>query len=203
MRVLVIGGSGTIGQRLVPELRARGHEVVVGSRTAGDVKVDITSASSIRDMYQLAGELDAVVCIAASGDMDDFATLTEDELLANMRGKLLGQVNLVLIGQRHLAERGSFTLTSGIFADYPARGVTGGGLISGALHSFVLSAAIELPRGLRINVVSPTVVEDSADAYRDSFPDLKPVSMQSLVTDYVRCVEGPGTGEIVRAYGGT
>jgi hypothetical protein len=67
----------------------------------------------------------------------------------------------------------------------------------------VLSAAIELPRGLRVNVVSPTVVEDSADAYRDSFPDLKPVSMQSLVTDYVRCVEGPGTGEIVRAYGGT
>jgi NAD(P)-dependent dehydrogenase (short-subunit alcohol dehydrogenase family) len=100
-------------------------------------------------------------------------------------------------------ERGSFTLTSGIFADRPARGVTGGGLISGALHSFVLSAAIELPRGLRVNVVSPAMAEDSADAYGDSFPDLKPVSMQSLVADYVRCVEGPGTGEIVRAYGDT
>jgi NAD(P)-dependent dehydrogenase (short-subunit alcohol dehydrogenase family) len=201
VRVLVIGGTGTIGQRLVPELRTRGHEVVVGSRSSGDVQVDITSAQSIRDLYGRAGELHAVVCIAASGATDDFATLTEDDLLANMRGKLFGQVNLVLIGQSQVAASGSFTLTSGIFADQAARGVTGGGLISGALHSFVLSAAIELPRGLRINVVSPTMVEDSAAELGQEFPGLTPVSMESLVADYVRCVEGSGTGEIIRAYG--
>jgi NAD(P)-dependent dehydrogenase (short-subunit alcohol dehydrogenase family) len=203
MRVLVIGGTGTIGQRLVPELRTRGHEVVIGSRSSGDVQVDITSAASIRDMFRGVGDLDAVACIAASGDTDDFATLTEGELLASMRGKLFGQVNLVLIGQQLLADGGSFTLTSGIFADHTAPGVTGGGLISGALHSFVLSAAIELPRGLRVNVVSPTMVEDSVDSYGDMFPGLKPVSMASLVADYLRCIEGTESGEIIRAYGET
>ncbi|HEX2285741.1 MAG TPA: short chain dehydrogenase, partial [Mycobacterium sp.] len=135
------------------------------------------------------------------GALDDFASLTEQELLDNMRGKFFGQANLVLIGQRYVNAGGSFTLTSGVFADVPAKGVTGGGVVSGALHSFVLSAALELEGRYRVNVVSPTIVGDSVDEYADLFPGLASVPMDTLVGHYVDCIEGDTTGRIIRAYG--
>jgi NAD(P)-dependent dehydrogenase (short-subunit alcohol dehydrogenase family) len=199
MRVLVIGGGGTIGRPLCAELAQR-HEVVSAGRSDRHVSVDIQSAQSIEKMYQTIGPVDACVCVAASGALDNFQRLTEAELLENMRGKLFGQINLVLIGQRYLAQRGSFTLTTGIFADEPWSGVTGGAIISGALHSFVLSAAIELDRGLRINAVSPTMVADSVRDFAHLFPGMEPVPMNRLVAAYIRSVEGRRTGEIVRVY---
>lgn len=200
MRVLIVGGSGTIGRRLTPVLAER-HEIVIAARNSGDVRVDITSADSVEAMYRATPGLDAVVCIAASGPLDEFGTLTEDQLLENMRGKFFGQANLVLIGQHYVNTRGSFALTSGIFADQPAAGVTSGGVVSGALHSFVLSAALELQGRHRVNAVSPTIVEDSAAEYGHLFPDLQTVSMDTLVDHYVECVEGDATGRIIRAYG--
>jgi NAD(P)-dependent dehydrogenase (short-subunit alcohol dehydrogenase family) len=200
MRIVLVGGAGTIGRRLVPELTQR-HEVVVAGRNSGDVRVDITSAASIEAMYQQVPEVDAVVCVAASGALDEFATLTEAQLLDNMRGKFFGQANLVLIGQRYVRVGGSFTLTSGVFADQPAKGVTGGGVVSGALHSFVLSAALELQRRYRVNVVSPTIADDSVDDYATLFPGLSSVSMEVLVCHYVNCIEGDSSGQIIRAYG--
>jgi NAD(P)-dependent dehydrogenase (short-subunit alcohol dehydrogenase family) len=200
MRVVLVGGSGTIGRRLVPDLAHR-HEVVVAGRNSGDVRVDITSAESIEAMYRQLSDIDAVVGIAVSGALDEFATLTEEQLLDNMRGKFFGQANLVLIGQRYVNPGGSFTLTSGVFADQPARGVTGGGVVSGALHSFVLSAALELQGRYRINVVSPTIVGDSIDEYAALFPGLAAVPMDTLVGHYVDCIEGEATGQIIRAYG--
>ncbi|WP_280402536.1 hypothetical protein [Nocardia carnea] len=118
-----------------------------------------------------------------------------------MRAKFFGQVDLVLTGQHHCSDGASFTLTSGIFADEPWPHVTGGGVISGALHSFVLSAAIELPRRMRINVVSPTLIGDSVDAFAAEFPGMRPVPMDELVEHYLHCVHGGGTGRIIRAYG--
>jgi hypothetical protein len=106
-----------------------------------------------------------------------------------------------LTGQHHCADRASFTLTSGIFADQAWPHVTGGGVISSALHSFALSAAIELPAGMRINVVSPTMIADSADTYAEQFPGMRPVPMDQLVDHYLQCVEGSETGRIIRAYG--
>lgn len=201
MRVVVIGGNGTIGSRLVPALVDGGHDVIVGGRSSGAVRVDITSSDSIAGMYERISDIDAVVVIAASGPLDDFSTLTEQVLLDNMRGKFFGQVNVVLLGQHHLNPGGSFTLTSGIFADEAWPGVTGGAVVSGALHSFVLSAAVELPRRLRVNVVSPTMVADSADAFSEQFPGLRPVAMSTLVDNYLECIESQDTGRIIRAYG--
>lgn len=198
MRILVVGASGTIGRPLCAELATR-HEVLAASRSGGDVMVDITSAESIERMYRTAGRVDACVCVAASGALDRFSELTEAALYENMRGKFFGQISLVLIGQRYLADNGSFTLTSGIFADEAWPGVTGGAVISGGLHSFVLSAAIELPRGLRINAVSPTMVADSIKDFGHLFPGMKPVPMDRLIAAYVDCVEGRGTGGIVKA----
>ncbi|AOS63713.1 short chain dehydrogenase [Actinoalloteichus hymeniacidonis] len=201
MRIVVIGGAGTIGRRLVPALRSRHHDVVVAGRTSGDVHVDLSAPATIDAMYREIGAVDAVVSIAAHGALDEFATLTATALHENMRAKFFGQVDLVLTGQRYCAERASFTLTSGIFADQAWPHVTGGGVISGGLHSFTLSAAIELPRGMRINTVSPTMIGDSVDAFAEHFPGMRPVPMNELIDHYLDCVEGDSTGRVIRAYG--
>jgi NAD(P)-dependent dehydrogenase (short-subunit alcohol dehydrogenase family) len=201
MSIIVVGGAGTIGRRLVPGLRSNGHDVVVAGRTSGDVHVDLTSHTTIEAMYREVTAVDSVVSIAAHGALDDFGTLTSDGLHENMRAKFFGQVDLVLTGQHHCADGASFTLTSGIFADRAWPHVTGGGVISGALHSFALSAAIELSRGMRINVVSPTMIGDSVDTFDEHFPGMRPVPMDELVDDYLHCVEGDDTGSIIRAYG--
>jgi hypothetical protein len=117
-----------------------------------------------------------------------------------MKGKLFGQINLVLIGQHYLNDNGCFTLTTGIFADIPYKGVTGGAIVSGGLHSFVLSASIELPRNIRINAVSPGMAADSAADYGHFFPGLVPVSMERLVNAYTETIEEKITGQIIRVY---
>lgn len=201
MKTVVIGGAGTIGRILVSELREHGHEVTTAGRTSGDVRVDLTSRNSIEQMYARVGAVDAVLSVAAHGPMDDFTSLTRQDLMTNMQGKLFGQVDLVLIGQHHAADGASFTLTSGVFADQPWQGTTGGAMINGALHAFVLSAAIELPRAMRVNVVSPTMVSDSIDTFSDHFPGMRPVSMSTLIPHYLTCVKEQQTGQIIRAYG--
>jgi NAD(P)-dependent dehydrogenase (short-subunit alcohol dehydrogenase family) len=199
MKILVIGASGTIGKRLTPALEKQ-HEVIKAGRNSGDVRVDITSEQSIRELFQQVSNIDACVCIAASGPPDHFATLTEQQLLDDFKGKLFGQMNVVLIGQHHLNDHGCFTITSGIFGDVPYKGVTGGGVISGALHSFVLSASIELPRNIRINAVSPGLAEDSTKDYGHLFPGLPAVSMNKLVNAYMKTIEEQINGQILRVY---
>jgi NAD(P)-dependent dehydrogenase (short-subunit alcohol dehydrogenase family) len=198
--IIVVGGAGTIGRKLVPALRANGHRVMVAGRTSGDVHVDLTSHCSIETMYQRVDGVDGVVSIAAHGALDDFTTLTVEALHDNMRAKFYGQADLVLTGQHYCNSGASFTLTSGVFADEPWPGVTGGAVISGALHSFVLSAAIELSRGMRINVVSPTKIEDSVDVFDEQFPGMHALPMDQLIKHYLHCIQGNDTGRVIRAY---
>jgi len=201
MKILAVGGAGTIGRRLLPELHARGHQVIVAGRSSGEVRVDLAEPETIDAMYRQVGAVDAVVSIAAHGALDEFATLTVPELHENMRAKFYGQAELVLRGQHCAADGASFTLTSGIFADEPWPRVTGGGAVNSALHGFVRSAAIELPRNMRVNVVSPAMIADSADRFGALFPGMRPVPMDELVRHYLHCVESDDTGTIVRAYG--
>lgn len=199
MKVIIIGGNGTIGKRLTPHL-SKQHTVITAGRNSGDVSVDVTSEVSIKRMFEEVQDIDACVCIAASGPLDNFETLTQSQLMEDMQGKLFGQINLVLIGQHYLNDHGCFTLTSGVFADIPYKGVTGGAVTSGGLHSFVLSASIELQRGLRVNVVSPSMVEDSVKDFGRLFSGLAPVSMKQLTEAYERTIEENITGQIIRVY---
>jgi NAD(P)-dependent dehydrogenase (short-subunit alcohol dehydrogenase family) len=199
MRILIIGASGTIGKKLTPYLASK-HEILTAGRNSGEFTVDITSEDSIKKLFEQIKDLDACICIAASGPLDKFATLTERQLQKDLKGKLFGQINVVLIGQHYLNDNGSFTLTTGIFADKPYKGVTGGAIVSGALHSFILSASIELPRNIRINAVSPGMVEDSVKDFGHLFPGLHPVSMDRVVKAFADSVENNITGQVLRVY---
>ena len=199
MKILIIGGKGTIGKK-VSEYFLLDHEVIIGGRQSGDVLVDIADSKSIETMFEQIGTIDALVCIAGEAKWAAFETMSEEDFYIGLRSKLMGQVNLVRIGQHFLSDGGSFTLTTGILADHPVKSTTSAALVNGAIHSFARAASLELKRGLRINVVSSGLVEDAVEKYETYFPGHNPIPMAKVVNGYVRSVLGAGTGEIIRMY---
>ena len=199
MKLLIIGGKGTIGKKVSAHF-AKKHEIIIAGRISGDVTVDIADSKSIKAMFDSIGKIDAILCIAGEAKWAPFDSLTEDDFYIGLRSKLMGQVNLVRIGQDYLNIRGSFTLTTGILADYPVVMTTSAAMVNGGIHSFVKAAALELKNELRINAVSSGLVEDAVEKYEAYFPGHNPIPMKKVINGYVRSVEGKGTGEIIRMY---
>ena len=199
MKILIIGGNGTIGKKVSAHLSNK-HETIVAGRTSGDITVDIADCKSIEAMFETTGKIDAILCIAGEAKWAAFDSLTEEDFYIGLRSKLMGQVNLVRIGQDYLNTGGSFTLTTGILADYPVVMTTSAALVNGGIHSFVKAAALELKNELRINVVSSGLVEDAIEKYETYFPGHNPIPMKKVINGYVKSVEGKGTGEIIRMY---
>ena len=200
MRILIIGATGTIGKYLTTTFSTRGHEVITAGRTTGTIQVDISSPESINNLYTSIGNIDACICTAGTGHYGPFDTMTSAQMLPGIQGKLLGQVNLVLLGKQYLNPGGSFTLTSGIAAEHPARNGTCVAMINGAINSFVRGAAQEMKHGHRINAVSPGLVEDSKDRYGAFFPGYNLVPMDKLANAYILSVEGAVNGKILKVY---
>jgi NAD(P)-dependent dehydrogenase (short-subunit alcohol dehydrogenase family) len=195
MRVLVIGAEGTVGRAAVAGLK--GHEIIRAGRKSGDIKVDISDPASIAAMYEKAGKLDAVVCCAGHVHFGPLQGMTSAQFLSGLTDKLMGQVNLVLLGMDKISDGGSFTLISGVLDRDPIRAGANASTVNGAIGAFVKAAAIEMPRGIRINVVSPSLLEESAQKYEGFFPGHEPVSSQRVALAFTRAVNGAGTGQVI------
>lgn len=199
MKILIVGGNGTIGKKVTAQFKAK-HEVLVAGRTSGDVLVDIASSSSIQSMFEKVGPLDAIICIAGEAKWDDFDQLKEEDYYIGIKSKLMGQVNLTRLGQSFLNPNGSITLTTGILADDPVEKTASAAMVNGAIHSFVKAASLELKNGQRLNVVSAGMVEDAYEKYKDYFPGHNPVAMTKVIKGYERSVLGKDNGNIIRIY---
>jgi NAD(P)-dependent dehydrogenase (short-subunit alcohol dehydrogenase family) len=198
MKIIIIGATGTIGKVVTEELSKR-HEIIKASRSKGDVQVDIQSPKSIETMYKRIGKFDALVSTTGEGHFGSLKTATDKDFRKGVDSKLMGQVNLVLIGQHHINAKGSFTLSSGILGEDPVLLGSNLSMVNGGINSFVIAAAIELENNVRINAVSPGVVEDSPDHF-PFFPGQIPVVMDNVVAAYVRSVEGALTGKIIKVF---
>jgi NAD(P)-dependent dehydrogenase (short-subunit alcohol dehydrogenase family) len=199
MKILIIGGEGTIGKKVSNHFSKK-HEVLIAGRNSGDIVVDIVNSQSIEAMFESIGKVDAVACIAGEAKWAAFDSMTEEDFHIGLKSKLMGQVNLVRIGQNYLNVGGSFTLSTGILADHPVELTTSPAMVNGGIHSFVKAASLELKNGIRINVVSSGLVEDAVEKYEAYFPGHNPIPMNKVVNGYVKSIEGKGTGEIIRMY---
>ena len=195
MKIIVVGGKGTIGSAVVKELSIR-HEVIIASRSGGDVVCDIKSEDSVRSMFEKVGEFDAVVSAVGHVHFEDFASMTPAKYEIGLKDKLMGQVSLVLLGSQFIKDRGSFTLTSGILNHDPIRAGSSAAMVNGAIEGFVRGCAIELPRGLRINAICPTIVAESMGAYEPYFRGFNPVPVAKVALAYSKSVEGLQTGQV-------
>lgn len=198
MKIIIVGATGTLGKKVTAALQGQ-HQIITAGSKSGDLQVDITSTESIEAFYKKTGKFDALVSVTGSGHFGPLNTMTPDDFKKGIDSKLLGQVNLVLIGQHYINPKGSFTLTSGILSNDPVLYGANLSTVNGALNSFVIAAAIGLENDVRINAISPGVVEDSPE-YFDAFPGHIPVTMDRVVAGYLRSVFGAGTGQVVEIF---
>jgi NAD(P)-dependent dehydrogenase (short-subunit alcohol dehydrogenase family) len=191
MRVLVVGATGTIGSEIVKALAD--HEVIEAAH-AHVVRVDISDRASIEAMYRRVGRIDAVISAAGSTRRKQLRELTDDDFAYSIAHKLMGQVNLVRYGIDHVNDGGSFTLTSGILGREPIVGSEAISLVNLGLEGFARAAALELPRGLRVNVVSPPWVEETLRAYR--MEGFRGLPAAEVAQAYVRAMQSSANGEV-------
>ncbi|MEM1338953.1 MAG: short chain dehydrogenase [Bacteroidota bacterium] len=199
MKIVVIGGTGTLGKPVVNYFK-KDNEVIVAGRTTGDILIDIADSASIKRLFEKVGVLDAIVSIAGEAKWGNFNSLSEEEYYIGLKSKLMGQVNLVRIGKDYLRSNASITLTTGILADDPVVQTASAAMVNGGIHSFVKAAALEMENGIRLNVVSSGMVADAYERYHSFFPGHNPIPMEKMVQGYVRSVYGKGNGEIIRIY---
>ncbi len=195
MKILVIGASGLIGKGVADEL-AKKHEVIRASRK-GDVQVDVNNPNSIKEMYEKVGKLDAVAFAAGKVPFKPLSELTRDDFVTGLTDKAIGQIDLVLKGINYLSDGGSFTLMSGVLAREAILTGSVASAANGAIESFVMAASVELPRGIRINSISPNVLVESP-GYHDYFPGFEQVQLADVVRLYVKSIEGPQTGQVYK-----
>lgn len=195
MRILLVGASGTVGQAAVEALSRR-HEIVTAGRSSGDVTADLMNEDQVRAMYAKLGKVDAVVACAGHVHFGPVSAMTPEQFRKGLNDKLMGQVNLVLLGMENVNDGGSFTLTSGVLDRDPVRSGANAAAVNGAIGAFVKGAAIEMPRGIRINAVSPGLLEQSVEKYEGFFPGHEPVSSARVGLAYVKSVEGGLTGQV-------
>lgn len=195
MKIIVIGGTGTIGQAVVKELSPR-HDIVSVGHHNSPIKTDITDVNSIENLFQSVGKFDALIATTGSVKFAALQELTAQDYMIGINSKLMGQINLVLIGLKYINPNGSFTLTSGILSHDPIVFGSSASMVNGAIDAFVKSAAIELPNHVRINAVSPTVLTESMDKYQAYFRGFESVSAHRVATAYSKSVEGAQTGQI-------
>ena len=195
MRIIVIGGKGTIGSAVVKAL-SKEHEVLVASRNEADLTCDITSEESLKDMFKSAGIFHAVVIATGYVTFEDFDKMDAKKYYSSIQNKLMGQLNAVLIGREWIQDKGSFTLTSGILSHVPIRMGTAASMVNKAIEGFVMASAIEMQRQIRINAVSPTILEESVKKYGAYFRGFETVPASKVAMAYLRSIEGLQTGQI-------
>ena len=194
MRILLVGATGTIG-RAIAEALGRRHEVLLASRRQAPLHVDIADPASIHGLYAKVGKVDAVISAAGQARFKPLDDLSDADFRFCLDNKLMGQVNLVRYGLGAIADNGSITITSGVLAQRPARGSGAISLVNAGLEGFARAAALEAPRGIRINVVSPPWVTETLQAL--GMPLQGGLPAATVAQAYVGSVEGTETGRVI------
>lgn len=196
MKVIVIGATGTIGSAILKAI-GNHHETIPVSFSKSMVMVDIADRTSIANMFRTTGRVDAVISAAGLAKFGPLSSLTDADFALGLANKLMGQVDLVRVGMDYVNDNGSFTLTSGILSRKPIRGSTAISLVNSALEGFGRAAALEMPRGIRINIVSPNWVVDTLKALNMDSAIGTPVGV--VARTYVQALEGSMNGEVLDA----
>lgn len=200
MKIVIVGASGTVGSA-VSELLAKDHQVIRVGHSGGDATVDMRDPASIKALFAQVGQFDALVVANGSVAFNGLTEMTDEQWQVGLESKLMGQINLTRAAIPYLTDKGSITLISGILSEEPINWGVSASTVNGAIDHFVKAAACELPRGLRINVVSPTVLAESMDKYADFFPGFVPVPAAKVAQAYKKSVLGIQTGQVFRVNG--
>ena len=195
MKILVVGADGAVGSAAVEALSER-HEIIKVGRTSGDIRADVNVLENVRALYAEVGTVGAVVSAVGSAEFDAMDAMGIEQFMYGIHRKVMPQIHLVLEGIQAVDDGGSFTLTSGVSNRDPVPGGAAAAAANGALDGFVTGAAVDMPRGIRINAVSPEALEVSRDRHPDRFRGHVHVSRSDVGRAFVKSVEGGLSGKI-------
>jgi len=195
MKIIVVGASGAVGRAACEALKDR-HELITVGRSSGDFEIDVVEIDSIRSMYSKIGMVDAVVSCLGDGYFGPVDGMSSEQFSVGLQRKTMPQVNLVLEGLAYMSDGGSFTLTTGVLNRDPITGGAAAAAANGALDGFVVGAAVDMPRGIRINAVSPEILEVSREKYDGFFRGHHHVSNEAVGRAFSKSVEGCLTGQV-------
>jgi NAD(P)-dependent dehydrogenase (short-subunit alcohol dehydrogenase family) len=193
MKIIVVGGTGTIGSEVVKALGAR-HEVVSISRSSQPA-VDYAKPETITGLFAKVGAVDAVISCAGGGVFKPLDQLTDADFEKTLQDKLMGQVRLAMAALRHVKANGSITVTGGVMSHEPALGGAAISLVNAGLEGFVRGAAFEAKNGVRVNLVSPPWVTETLEKL--GMTNDRHLSAAHVARAYVASVEGRHNGEIL------
>lgn len=196
MKIIIVGATGTMGTYLTSAFENE-HEIIRAASAGGDFQVDITSPEAIEKFFQTVGPFDALISTAGPTFVGPWKKLDDTTFRKGVEGKMMGQINLVLIGQHYINPKGSFTLITGALTEEPQINFANASAANGAVEGFVRGAAIELENGIRINAVSPTVIENSPH-YFPFFPGEIPTTMKQLEFMFRKSLFGAVTGHVIK-----
>ena len=195
-KVVVIGASGTLGSAIAKGLE-KDHHVLRAGRSGPDMMIDASDAEQMEKAFAELAPLDGVIVAIGHVPFTPFEETSAEDFTNGLLNKFGYQAAIVRAALPHMAPNGAITLTSGILSDEPLVGSTCAAAANGALNAFVGALAAEQLGKVRINIVSPSVVEDSVENYGDFFDGFEATSMSSLVKAYRRTLAGPITGRTI------
>jgi len=170
MKILVVGGTGTIGQAVVDLLRKE-HEVIAVGKNRGDYQIDIEDKTSIEKMFQDYKDVDGVIAITGMANVAPLNKLSDTDFDLAINNKLKGQINLIRLAMNQINTNGFMIITTGIAAVKPFLGGSSISMACAGLEGFVKAVDFESERNIRINVIRPAMVTESMEILNFKVPN--------------------------------
>lgn len=185
-RILVIGGSSGIGFAVAQAAAEDGAQVVIASSDAArvgnaigrlgrgeGVRLDVTDEAAVRAFFAASDDFDHIAFTAADWGQVDHAAFADIDLAAAaglFEVRFWGAAAVAKHGASRLRPGGSLTLTNGMAAHRPQKGLAVATAMAGAVEHLVLGLAVELAP-IRVNGVCPGAIrteawDDLPDAFR-------------------------------------
>ena len=229
-RVLVIGGSSGMGFAVAEAALGQGADVVIASSSTdkvqkaverlggGDgVRLDVSDEAAVEAYFAGSGPFDHIVFTAADWAQVDHSAFAEIDIAATaalFKVRFWGALAVAKHGAKCIAPGGSLTLTNGMAAHRPQKGMPVATAMAGAVEHLVLGLAVELAP-IRVNGVCPGAIV--TEAWDDVPPEFRKFQEERLAQQllpragepseaaeaYIYLMRGTyTTGQVLRVEGG-
>ncbi|PHM29961.1 short chain dehydrogenase [Xenorhabdus budapestensis] len=203
MKILVIGATGNIGKHIISNIK-KYHpllidnptdlEILQASRNSSEYPLDVFDTQQLDSFLSKNKMFEAIVCAFGKTNWTKPEKLSDYE--ESIKNKALGQINVALRALQYVKPGGSITLTSGIVGKIMSPNGSQTAVTNGAIDAFVRSAATEITN-IRINVVSPRLLDESFTSYARFFPGQETCTGEQIAKGYIRSIYGKETGMVI------